>query len=345
MASLSLRAKGLTSFSALERGADADDLLVTPLGPMLRMVYTDDMRDKSYENSPLGRHVKRYLSDLRWRTESENTPKAYEEVLAKFARDHDDFENGAADFGGVEGMHYCREFLTRHWDGARPATRRQRRSILKAFFEWAKDAELVAVNPVAKIGVPRLPQSDRVAYDQAVLLRLVASQESLRDQCALQLLCRMGLRKDEVRMLRIKDVDLVRDLIFVRGKGSKDVLLPIGFKSIRDDLYLHIQGESRTRDEYLLYPRSRKFDPLDPSSMHRWLKRCLVTAGLPETIKMHELRHSAADHLWRGTGNLLLAKEMLRHSSVATTENYLHPTRKDLADAMLALDSRWGGDE
>ncbi len=52
---------------------------------------------------------------------------------------------------------------------------------------------------------------------------------------------------------------------------------------------------------------------------------------------MHELRHSAADNLWRESGNLLLAQQLLRHESVATTQGYLHPSRADLTDALARL--------
>jgi hypothetical protein len=45
------------------------------------------------------------------------------------------------------------------------------------------------------------------------------------------------------------------------------------------------------------------------------------------------LRHSAADNLWRQTGNLMLAQQLLRHESVATTQTYRDPTRDDLTDA------------
>jgi site-specific recombinase XerD len=76
---------------------------------------------------------------------------------------------------------------------------------------------------------------------------------------------------------------------------------------------------------------------MDPASVHRWLKTCLDRAGLPATIKTHELRHSAADHLWRATGNLMLAQQLLRHESVATTQAYLHPTRDDLAQGLASL--------
>ena len=70
----------------------------------------------------------------------------------------------------------------------------------------------------------------------------------------------------------------------------------------------------------------------------RWFKDCLQRAGLPNTIKMHELRHSAADNLWRESGNLTMAQRLLRHSSPATTAGYLHPILDDLEAALAALD-------
>jgi site-specific recombinase XerD len=50
------------------------------------------------------------------------------------------------------------------------------------------------------------------------------------------------------------------------------------------------------------------------------------------------MRHSAADDLWRKTGNLTMAQQLLRHESPATTAAYLHPTREDLEAALRSLD-------
>ncbi len=77
---------------------------------------------------------------------------------------------------------------------------------------------------------------------------------------------------------------------------------------------------------------------MDHGSVHRWFKRTLEKAGLPQEIKLHELRHSAADNLWRATGDLVLAQQLLRHESVATTQGYLHPTRDDLAAGLESLE-------
>jgi site-specific recombinase XerD len=74
------------------------------------------------------------------------------------------------------------------------------------------------------------------------------------------------------------------------------------------------------------------------AAIDKWFKRCLKLAGQPETMKMHELRHSAADNLWRQTGNAVLAQQLLSHGDVATTSAYLHPSLDDLEAALEALE-------
>lgn len=320
-------------------------LHVMPLGPTLREAsHLAEVRikDKSYRRSGIGQEVGRYLRALRWSDHSELTILAYEETLAKLAIEHDDFK-GVGDFCSPVGTQYLRDFLERHWGDAAPATKSRHTAAVRSFCAWAHAEGLSAWNPAAGIKAPRSRSGgqERIAYAIPVLLQLVRSQESLRDQCALQLLCRMALRKNELRLLQVGDVDLVRNLIVVHGKGNKRAVMPLEFPSLREDLYLHIQGEGRQASEYLLYPRSRKREPMDPASVHRWFKRCLEVAGLPSTIKPHEMRHSAADHLWRGTGNLVMAQELLRHSSPDTTRAYLHPTRRDLANAMQRIEGDW----
>ena len=119
-------------------------------------------------------------------------------------------------------------------------------------------------------------------------------------------------RKNELRLLQVsKDFDLTRGTVLIHGKGDKVAVMPIGFQDLKDDLHLHLID--RQPDEYLIYPKQDMSRPMDPASMHRWFKRCLEQAGLPATIKIHELRHSAADNLYRATGNAVLAQQLLRH--------------------------------
>jgi hypothetical protein len=76
--------------------------------------------------------------------------------------------------------------------------------------------------------------------------------------------------------------------------------MPIAFDDVKDDLNLELR--TREPDEYLLHPKWSKTRPLDSSALHLHFKKWLERAGLPTSVKMHELRHSAADNLWRETG-------------------------------------------
>ena len=161
------------------------------------------------------------------------------------------------------------------------------------------------------------------------------AQPTLREQIAVRLLGRLALRKNELRLLKVGDFDLAQGTFLVHGKGGKVAVMSIAFEDLKDDLHLELL--TRKPDEYLLHPKWSRTRPFDPSALHLHVKKWLERAGLPPTVKMHELRHSAADNLWRETGNLLLAQQLLRHESVATTQGYLHPSRDDLAQALTRL--------
>jgi site-specific recombinase XerD len=322
-------------------------LHVTPVGPTLRAaapIYERALKDKSYRRCPVGQDVGRFLRALRWADYADNTLTAYEETLSRLAVDHDDF-TGVGEFCTPVGKEYLRDFLDRHWGACAPDTRRRHLAAVKSLFRWALEEGLIGWDPAASIKPPRTRGGgvERVAYGVGTLHRLVTRQESLRDQCALQLLCRMGLRKNELRVLTLGDIDLARNLLVVHGKGGKVAVMPLAIPSLARDLKLHLQERAPyTPDEYLLYPRSERRRPMDPASVHRWFKRCLDQAGLQPTIRTHEMRHSAADHLWRQEGDIVKAQQLLRHESIATTQAYLHPTREDLARALSRLDEGWG---
>lgn len=305
--------------------------------------YDDAVKDKTYRRTPIGQEAARYLRSLRWSETSPHTIESYEHTYARLALDHDDY-TGLADFCTPVGKQYLELFLERHWADASANTKRQRTSALRSLFAWAVDDDVAVIpwNPAAKLKLPRArTRIDRLAYPPATLHRLVTAQPSLRDQCALQLLCRLGLRKNELRLVRVGDIDLHRAVLIVHGKGGNDALLPLALRSLRDDLYLHIQSETRNDDEFLLYPRGYRTRPMNPATVHRWFKRCLDVAGLPGRVKVHEMRHSAADNLRRARGDVTLAQLLLRHENLATTQEYLHPTSRELADALEKTDEEW----
>jgi integrase len=124
----------------------------------------------------------------------------------------------------------------------------------------------------------------------------------------------------------------------------------------RTRLALALQAEAKP-DEYLLYPvrignarfnrnlqgvlREHRDRPMQPSTMHRWFKRCLRIAGAAD-FPMHELRHSAGNEFRRATGDIELTRLFMRHASISTTsEHYMQADREELVAGMRLAAERW----
>jgi len=288
------------------------------------------MKDKGYRVSFVGQEVGRFMRMFRWQDRTKNSLDTYEIVLSRLAVDF-------AHYTSLEQFtsENVRDFLDEHWGESAPATRRNRLAIVKSFFNYCVEERGLESNPAAKIKPPKQASVERQAYTPDVIEQLRAAQPTLREQIAVQLLGRLALRKNELRLLKVGDFDLTKSTFVVHGKGQKVVVMPIAFLDLAEDLRLELS--TRAAAEYLIYPKTQRRRPMTPPSVHRWFKKALERAGLPAAVKLHELRHSAADNLWRETGNLMLAQQLLRHESVATTQAYLHPTREDLSDALAQM--------
>jgi integrase len=151
----------------------------------------------------------------------------------------------------------------------------------------------------------------------------------------------LGFRKDTLRRLRLGDFNLAAGTVTVHLKGGHTDVLPIGFERLRGALELHLVERSGGPDEYLIYPRNHRARPIDHASLHRWFKKCLERAGLPQDIKLHDLRYTAAQALYDATGDIVLSQELLRHGDIRTTRGYLRPSTERLRAAQAALEASW----
>ena len=319
-------------------------------GPLIRHLAAEaglDMKNKAYRASPVGETVGRYLNEIQFAGLARNTLDSYEQVLAWLAAAHDDLPEVGA-FCRPGGTEMLEEFLHTNWGSSAETTRSHRWTVLNQFFRWCVEKEQLRFNPMSRVRRPRSPKraKKRQAYEQTIVKRLVMAQEPLRDRCACGLL-RLALRKMDLGLIQLRDVDLARDVIWLRHpKGGGEDVLPIVFDDLRSDLAAHLaertlEAGKDPGDEFLLYPRNRRERPMDPSSVHRWFKRCLSNAGLAESIVMHELRHTAADNVWRESKNIVMAQKLLRHKSPATTADYLHPTEDDLRAALRVVEEAY----
>jgi len=310
----------------------AAEIVLTPevLAFAARVHSARRVKHKSYRATPIGGEVGRFLRSKRWADASENTLLSYETTLARLAYDFAHRE--LADLT----LEDLRDFLDEHWGEAASATRGQRLAALKSFYAFCVEERGLERNPIEKVKPPKKTDVSRNAYAPEVIEQLREGQPTLRDQICVQLLGLLGLRKNELRLVQIGDFNLSDGTVRVQAKGGHIAKVPLGFAGLKADVEVYIVG--RGPSEYLLYPKLDVSRPMTAVGVHLWLKRALKRAGLPETIKTHELRHSAADNLWRDSKNIVLAQQLLRHKSVGTTQAYLHPTMDDLKAALEAMD-------
>lgn len=313
------------------------------------LMMREAVKDRSYvDETGLGRSVDGFLAYFKTeRGKTEETCRSFEYCLAAFAVHYADLS--LEDFDGKHGTNLIRDFLRIRYAEVQGGTWNTRVATLKAFFRWAFEEGRIDHNPAAMIRYRTVPESERKAHAPSLIEKIVLAQELRRDRIAVQLLGRMALRRNELRQVQFRHVDIDTQELTVYGKGGtvRKVRLP-------QDLFEQIQRERSERlanpDEFLLYPSKMgrvgkypetrmgviwedRLSPLSLSGVDKWWNRMLKTAGVDHFPK-HEMRHSAGTNFWRETRDLRLTQKLMRHKSIRTTaDTYLHDDTADMAEA------------
>ncbi len=148
-----------------------------------------------------------------------------------------------------------------------------------------------------------------------------------RDRTALETLANCGVRASELCGLRTGSLNLDDKTMIVFGKGEKERLLPFA-----DDLKRQYELYLKKRLEFLRGDKAEKAlflsshrEPLSRVDLWKIVRKRGEMASIPqERLFPHVLRHSLATHMLRRGMDLRTLQEFLGHSSIATTEKYLH---------------------
>lgn len=191
----------------------------------------------------------------------------------------------------------------------------------------------------------RLPKAIRLSDVERLLDAASAggTPSALRDRAVLELLYGSGARISEAVGLDIDDVDLSEGLARLRGKGSKERVVPVGSYAVaaleayvvrvRPDLARRGRG---TPAVFLNLRGGR----LSRQSVWTALQAAAERAGLGAHVSPHTLRHSFATHLLEGGADVRVVQELLGHASVATTQIYTQVTADTLREVYAAAHPR-----
>lgn len=147
-----------------------------------------------------------------------------------------------------------------------------------------------------------------------------------RNRAIIEVLFSCGLRVSELTTLHLSDLFLDEQYVRVVGKGSKERLVPISTRAIRE-----LDDWFRWRARLKVAPGEEDYVFLNNRGHHLTrtmiliiVKRLAAAAGISKTISPHTLRHSFATALLAGGADLRVIQMLLGHESIGTTEIYTH---------------------
>ena len=257
------------------------------------------------------------------------------------------------DWTGIDLFHvrgYLVHLTERHFDRA---TIHLKMSALRSFYKWIVRLGHMKQNPLVGLTLPkkarRLPKFLTVQQIEALLEAPLerggrasrraerhgggsagASRSPFRmwrDKAILETLYSTGMRIQELVQLNDDDVDLLGEVVRVRGKGKKERLAALGGPAIETlQKYLELRGRSSRGPLYV----NRFGGRMTARSMQRMLKKYLLAAGLDPSLTPHKLRHSFATHMLDAGADLRSVQELLGHANLSTTQIYTHVTPERL---------------
>lgn len=267
---------------------------------------------------------------------SENTVLAYEHDLNLLAEFILKKKSG---FDRLDTSTLIDFFKTLRNRGFSARTRERILSAIRSFYKYLIDEEGFDSNPAELLDSPkktkRLPEVLTVSEVESLLNAPdVSTMLGIRDRAILEFLYATGARVTETVNSRLSDVDLMRGLVRLRGKGNKVRLVPLSkpaitwlkryLKEVRPNL-----GSKHSQDFLFINKNGGKMSRV---SYWKMLKKYAISVGLGKRVYPHILRHSFATHLLSNGCNLRILQGLLGHSSIATTEIYTHLTFKQIKE-------------
>ena len=304
-------------------------------------------------HSELVRAVRTYLDHLAVeRGLADNTLKSYRRDLRRYAGWLAD--RGVSRFGDVR-EETVTAFLValREGDADHPplSAGSAGRTVVavRGFHKFAVREGLTQVDPSAAVRPPapakRLPKALPLSDIERILeaAGALGTALAMRDRALLEVLYGTGARISEAVGLDLDDLDPEQGTVLLRGKGSKERIVPVGsYAREAVETYLvrgrpELSAVGRGLPAMFLNARGGR---LSRQSAWTVLVKAAERAGVPAEVSPHTLRHSFATHLLDGGADVRVVQELLGHASVTTTQVYTLVTVDSLREVYATAHPR-----
>ena len=281
--------------------------------------------------------VSAFISYLRLeKNYSHHTIKAYQkdiEAFAQFCMEH----HGEEDIMGISYP------LVRNWivdlsdHGVSNRTINRKISSLQAYYKFLLKVGDVSVSPLVKHRALKTSKKVEVPFSEkemeAILSEIPFADdfEGERDKLIIELLYATGMRRAELVNLKIRDVNFSTQVIKVLGKRNKERIIPIlpsTIAQIKNYLAKRSELEKEVDSSFLILTKEglKIYETLVYRTINKYFS--LVSPKVKKSP--HILRHTFATHLLNRGADLNSVKELLGHSSLASTQVYTHNSIAEL---------------
>lgn len=163
-----------------------------------------------------------------------------------------------------------------------------------------------------------------------VKIPIMGTSHQYRDIAIIELLYATGIRCNELTKITIQDINFKEKTIKIFGKGSRERIVLFGSKALEKiEIYCKLERKNIIEQTEPLFLNSHQ-KALSCRSIQRIIKKFQVLLPSNQKLSPHKIRHSFATHLLQQGADLRIIQELLGHSSLATTEKYIHVSIDEL---------------
>lgn len=211
------------------------------------------------------------------------------------------------------------------------ATTARKLTAIKSYFNFLSDMEFISTNPSAKIKIPKVKNHEKeyIPMDEAKKLLDVA--KSLRDKAIIALYLSTGMRVNELVNLTVEQYEKDEIVFVAKGDKERKVYLNDKCRGYIDE-YLKVRKDSGIDNLFV----SNYGTPMRHDLIAKMLKKNAKKAGISEDITNHSLRHSFISAVTLTSG-VAVAREVVGHVNLSTTQRYVHNTEETIKNAMVSV--------
>lgn len=246
------------------------------------------------------------------------------------------------------------EYITQLHKNYKQKTVKRKIASIKAFYNYLEENEIIAENPFRKIKVkfketvtlPRIIPREEIEKLLNHMYQCLNEHNKtfrkymLRDIAVIEVFFATGARVYEISNIREESINLNTGLIRLMGKGGKERYVQISNTSVLEVLKKYYDENKRTIRKCGYFFINNRENRYTEQSIRMMLKKYTKQAGIERNITPHMFRHSFATYLIEEGVDVSCVQQILGHSSIKTTQIYIHIAAKKQAEILREMHPR-----